>query len=75
MIASLTYAVAVNFIPYYRVPADMVGDSQIGIVNTGDNHTATSSGSDIEKNAHLGEGRRSGGAEVVQVEKAEQRAH
>lgn len=32
MVAALTYAVAVNFVPAYREPADKIGESSIGIV-------------------------------------------
>lgn len=30
MVASMTYAVAVNFLAPYRIPADALGDSDIG---------------------------------------------
>lgn len=30
-VAAYTYAVAVNFVPSYRDPADMVGDSDLGL--------------------------------------------
>lgn len=32
MVAALTYAFAVNFIPAYREPADKIGESSIGLV-------------------------------------------
>lgn len=32
MVAAFTYAIAVNFVPYYRDPADKIGESSIGIV-------------------------------------------
>jgi hypothetical protein len=32
MVAALTYAFAVNFVPAYRDPADKIGQSDIGIV-------------------------------------------
>ena len=66
MIAAETYAIAVNFNARYRMPADMVGDSKIGIANNGD------SNSDVEKSNM--EGRVLDGAEVVQPEK-QQEAH
>lgn len=62
MVAALTYAICVNFVPYYRIPADLVGESKIGIVNTGD------SNSDEEKNIQVRDGRVMGG-EVHEVEK------
>lgn len=69
MVAALTYAIAVNFVPYYRIPADLVGESQIGITNT------TSSNSDEEKNVQVRDGHVMGEAEVLEVEKPEGRAH
>lgn len=69
MVAALTYAITVNFVPYYRIPADLVGESQIGITNT------TGSNSDEEKNVHTRDGRAMDGAEVLEVEKLEGRAH
>jgi len=67
MVASLTYALCVNFVAYYRVPADLVGDSSIGITNTGSN-------SDEEKNVHAdSDGRIMDGAQVLEVEKLEAR--
>lgn len=33
MVAALSYAVCVNFIPAYRIPADQIGDSNIGIAD------------------------------------------
>lgn len=33
MIGAWTYAVAVNFVPSYRDPADKIGESTIGIVD------------------------------------------
>ena len=64
MIAAETYAVAVNFNARYRMPADMVGESKIGIANNGE------SGSDVEKSNM--EGRVLDGAEVVQIEKQQE---
>jgi hypothetical protein len=69
MIVSLTYAITVNFVPYYRIPADLVGESQIGITNT------TGSNSDEEKNVQGRDGRAMDGAEVLEIEKLEGRAH
>lgn len=60
MVAAETYAVAVNFVPAYRIPADMVGKSKIGLDHTG------ATGSDVEQNV---EGKVLDGAEVVQIEK------
>ncbi|KAL8766537.1 MAG: hypothetical protein Q9194_006239 [Teloschistes cf. exilis] len=36
MVAAWTYAVAVNFVPSYRDPADQIGAATIGIENAGD---------------------------------------
>lgn len=33
MVFAWTYAVAVNFVPSYRDPADKIGDSKVGIEN------------------------------------------
>jgi len=30
-IAAWSYALCVNFVPYYRVPADAIGESSIGL--------------------------------------------
>ena len=35
MVFAWTYAVAVNFVPAYRDPADKIGDSKVGIDNAG----------------------------------------
>lgn len=77
MFVSLTYAVAVNFVPYYRVPADMVGDSQIGIVhdneepNSSPDQIVRHSGSDLEKNLHVGNGVEVSGTNGATVEQVE----
>lgn len=63
MVAAETYAVAVNFVPAYKIPADMVGKSDIGLENNGE------SGSDVEKNV---EGKVLDGAEVVQIQKEDE---
>lgn len=64
MVAALTYAITVNFVPYYRIPADLVGESQIGITNV------PGSNSDEEKNDHaLDRDGRVMGGEVHEVEK------
>lgn len=34
MLASFSYAFCVNFVPYYRIPADALGNSDIGIAPT-----------------------------------------
>lgn len=39
MVAAWTYAVCVNFVPAYRLPADKIGAATIGIEN---NEEATS---------------------------------
>lgn len=67
MVASLTYALCVNFVAYYRVPADLVGDSSIGITNT------AGSNSDEEKNVQATDGQAMDGAQVLEVEKLEAR--
>ena len=35
MVFAWSYAVAVNFVPAYRNPADKIGDSKVGIENVG----------------------------------------
>jgi len=67
MIASYSYALAVNFVPAYRVPADQVGDSSIGLTG------GSSSKNDIEKSVDFRAGRSLDGAEVIEVEKLEAR--
>ncbi|KEF61792.1 MFS transporter, FHS family, L-fucose permease [Exophiala aquamarina CBS 119918] len=67
MVATLTYALCVNFVAYYRVPADLVGDSTIGLTNT------AGLNSDEEKNAQVADGRVRDGAQVIEVEKLEAR--
>lgn len=77
MVVSLTYAVTVNFVPYYRIPADMVGDSQIGIAhdrdeqNSGADQIDRLSGSDLEKNLHVGNGVEDSGINGANVEQVE----
>ncbi|KAK5357944.1 hypothetical protein LTS13_011057 [Exophiala xenobiotica] len=62
MIAAETYALAVNFVPAYRIPADMVGNSTIGIQTQQDT-------GDVEKSeaTHITQG--VDGAEVVEIQK------
>jgi MFS transporter, FHS family, L-fucose permease len=67
MIAAFTYAVTVNFIPYYRIPADLVGSSKIGIKDSG------SSNDDLEKRARAGSDVKYDGAEALEVEQTEAR--
>lgn len=65
MVAALTYAITVNFVPYYRIPADLVGESQIGITNV-----PGSNSEDEEKNDHaLARDGHVMGGEVHEVEK------
>ncbi|KIW54867.1 hypothetical protein PV05_07199 [Exophiala xenobiotica] len=64
MIAAETYALAVNFVPAYRIPADMVGSSTIGI------QTAQDTG-DVEKSEATGVARGIDGSEVVEIQKLE----
>jgi MFS transporter, FHS family, L-fucose permease len=69
MVAALSYAVCVNFVDYYRIPADAMGDSDLGVKNTNanDDIEAKQSDSDTGKNAD--------GAGVVEVEKMEDKQH
>jgi FHS family L-fucose permease-like MFS transporter len=62
MIAAETYALAVNFVPAYRIPADMVGNSTIGI------QTARNTG-DVEKSQATHVARGVDGTEVVEIQK------
>ena len=47
MVAALSYAVTVNFVPAYRDVADKIGDSTIGIVNREDEESVKNL--DVEK--------------------------
>jgi hypothetical protein len=72
MAAALTYAVAVNFVGSYRRPADMVGDSTIGL----DTSSPAGSGSELDDekpSAHIREASTIDGAQVLAVEKQDQR--
>lgn len=44
MIAAWTYALAVNFVPAYRNPADKIGAATIGLVNEGEDRETSSAG-------------------------------
>ena len=67
MAAALTYAIAVNFFGFYRRPADMVGDSSIGLVNS--DSPGPLSEADEKGNSSLKEGQIMDGAQVLEVEK------
>jgi hypothetical protein len=72
MAAALTYAIAVNFVGSYRRPADMVGDSTIGFNDS----FPAGSGSELEDekpSAHIREASIVDGAQVLAVEKQDQR--
>ena len=49
MIAAWTYALAVNFIPAYRDPADKIGAAMIGIENSEEEGEEASSHGDVEE--------------------------
>ncbi|KIW18824.1 hypothetical protein PV08_03113 [Exophiala spinifera] len=66
MVASETYAVAVNFVPAYRTPADQIGSSTVGIQSA--ERTL-----DVEKSVDSHTGQGYNGAEIVEVEKLEGR--
>ena len=68
MIAAITYAIAVNFVDDYRIPADALGESKIGV----------GAGSDEESNGKMRtdsltldpkSGKITDGAEVMEVER------
>lgn len=66
MVAAETYAVAVNFVPAYRIPADQIGASTVGLQSA--ERTL-----DIEKSVDARTGQGFDGAEIVEVEKLEGR--
>lgn len=49
MVAAWTYAVAVNFVPSYRDPADQIGAATIGIENAGDESSRGDPDDDLTK--------------------------
>lgn len=54
MVAALSYALCVNFIPSYRIPADQIGDSSIGLTSppqekNPDSDGVSQKGADLEK--------------------------
>ena len=53
MVAAWTYAVAVNFVPAYRDPADKIGAATIGIEDTAENSSEGGRESDLEQNAEV----------------------
>ena len=66
MVAAMSYAACVNFVPAYRIPADALGDSTLGMQN---NQTPAA---DLEaKHMDPSSGKIMDGAGVVQVEKQE----
>ncbi|KIW80294.1 hypothetical protein Z517_06909 [Fonsecaea pedrosoi CBS 271.37] len=71
-IASWTYALCVNFVPYYRIPADAIGESDIGLDQRGEGRA---SGADVDVHVHgagYGDGVRDGDVEkvgAVQIER------
>jgi hypothetical protein len=68
MVAAMSYAVCVNFVDFYRIPADALGSSNVGMK---DNQVAKD---DIEaKQMDPTSGKIMDGAGVVEVEKMEQR--
>lgn len=72
MVAAYTYALAVNFVPAYRDPADKIGQSEIGIVNKkGDEEAAEKSPE--EKAAAVDVARvDTGDANITHIEKKEE---
>lgn len=68
MVAAMTYAVCINFVANYRIPADALGSSSVGMK---DNQAPKS---DIEaKQLDPASGKIMDGADVVEVEKMEGR--
>lgn len=51
MVVAWTYALAVNFIPSYRDPADRIGAATIGIENAGDESSRCEPEDDLVKGA------------------------
>lgn len=68
MVAAMSYAVCVNFVDNYRIPADALGSSSVGME---DNQVPKT---DIEaKQLDPASGKIMDGADVVEVEKMDHR--
>lgn len=68
MVAAMSYAVCVNFVAFYRVPADALGSSTVGMKD----HQAPKQ--DIEaKQMDPASGKIMDGAEVLEVENSDRR--
>lgn len=65
MVAALTYPICVNFVPYYRIPADALGSSTIGTSARDEEKSVTNA--DV---AAVGQVTKSAeGAQVYEIEK------